>query len=183
MEAEIRGSCPEPRDASSFQQLGKRRDRFSPGASGRKSAPTTPRTQFPKTHYGFLTSGTRSVCVLRHSVWGDFLEQPWELIHYRQSCLPKGIPFSLTYLPSPCLFPSTGDTRLGGQAVGESEPGARAAEGHQCVSRASGGVGCGGWGLWLVTEAIWPRKLGWNNLKGILLCLDLVLCNPPQSAV
>ena len=68
--------------------------------------------------------------MLRHSVWGDFLEQPWELIHYRQSCLPKGIPFSLTYLPSPCLFPSTGDTRLGGQAVGESEPGARAAEGH-----------------------------------------------------
>ena len=40
------------------------------------------------------------------------------------------IPFSLTYLPSPCLFPSTGDTRLGGQAVGESEAGARAAEGH-----------------------------------------------------
>ena len=37
------------------------------------------------------------VCMLRHSVWGDLLQQPWELIHYPQCCLPKGIPFSLFF--------------------------------------------------------------------------------------
>lgn len=60
--------------------------------------------------------------------------------------------------------------------------GARTAEGHYCVSRAraqqewEGVGGASGWQL----KPSGPRKLGWNNSKGILLCLDLVLCNPPQ---
>ena len=118
---------------SELRELVMDREAWRAGIHGvAKSQGTTERLNWTelKTHYGFLTSGTRSVCVLRHSVWGNLLQQPWELIHYPQCCLPKGIPFSLKYLPYPCLFSSTGDRRLGGQAVGESEPGARAAEGH-----------------------------------------------------
>ena len=40
------------------------------------------------------------------------------------------IHFLLNIFPPPVFSPLIGDRRLGGQAVGESEPGARAAEGH-----------------------------------------------------
>lgn len=37
--------------------------------------------------------------------------------------------------------------------------------------------GASGWRL----KPSGPRKLGWSNMRGILLCLELVLCNPPLN--